>query len=275
MATPSELYKAGKLKEAIEAQIQEVRNHPGDNTRRLFLYELLLFTGDLDRAQRQIDAMNYTEPEMIAALGIYKDLISSERMRRKVFKEAEKPKFLAAPSEHINLRLEAVQALRQGKSDEAGAILARAAAATPPSAGTLNGQKFSAFHDVDDLFGGVLEVLHNGQYYWVPFENLVRITVAPPKYPRDLYALPVEMELTSGETGDVLVPALYPFSYDSNDSNVQIGYTTDLREIGHGMTLALGLRTYFADDNTLSLVEWQELVLDHPEPPTTPATEEA
>jgi type VI secretion system protein ImpE len=271
MATPSELYKAGKLKEAIDAQIQEVRNSPGDNAKRFFLFELLLFAGDLDRAQRQVDAINFTEPEMIAALAIWKDLLNSERMRRKVFKEGEKPKFLTPPTDHVQLRLDAVQALRQGKNDEAGALLAKAAAITPPKKGQLNGVPFSTFHDCDDLFSGILEVMHNGLYYWVPLENIAHIEARPPKYPRDLYAVSVELEVANGENGEVLVPALYPLSYENSSTEIQLGHATDLRELGHGMALGSGARTFFADDRTLGLVEWQELVIEQPEAPPAPA----
>jgi type VI secretion system protein ImpE len=59
-----ELYKAGRLAEAIEAQIQEVKANPIDNGKRLFLFELLAFAGDLDRARRQIDAVSYDDADL-------------------------------------------------------------------------------------------------------------------------------------------------------------------------------------------------------------------
>jgi len=36
----SELFKAGKLQEAIDAQLKEVKNKPADQSERLFLFEL-------------------------------------------------------------------------------------------------------------------------------------------------------------------------------------------------------------------------------------------
>ena len=39
----SELYKAGKLQEAVDAQIKEVKASPADQSKRLFLFELLAF----------------------------------------------------------------------------------------------------------------------------------------------------------------------------------------------------------------------------------------
>jgi len=52
-----ELFKAGRLAEAVAQQLQEVKAHPADQARRVFLFELLCFDGDLDRARRQADAI--------------------------------------------------------------------------------------------------------------------------------------------------------------------------------------------------------------------------
>ena len=66
----SALYKAGKLKDAIDAQIQEVKAKPGDQARRLFLFELLAFAGDLEKAKKQIEVLNFPEMELMAAWGM-------------------------------------------------------------------------------------------------------------------------------------------------------------------------------------------------------------
>src|ERR1700730_8479286 len=57
------LFKSGKLQEAIAAQVQEVKSNPADQAKRLFLFEMLAFAGELDRAQRQIDALQFEEME--------------------------------------------------------------------------------------------------------------------------------------------------------------------------------------------------------------------
>jgi hypothetical protein len=43
----SELFKQGRLKDAIDAQLQEVKAQPADHGERLFLFELASFAGDL------------------------------------------------------------------------------------------------------------------------------------------------------------------------------------------------------------------------------------
>ena len=52
-----ELFRSCRLKEAITAALEEVRNNPTDAGRRLFLSELLCFSGELQRADNQLDAV--------------------------------------------------------------------------------------------------------------------------------------------------------------------------------------------------------------------------
>ena len=110
----AELYKAGRLGEAVEAQLLEVKANPLDQARRLFLFELAMFTGDLDRARRQIDALEYTDNDLQRAAMGYRKLIDSEQARRDVFGRGVAPGFFGEPAEHLRLRLEAVQRLREG-----------------------------------------------------------------------------------------------------------------------------------------------------------------
>ncbi|HMC88398.1 MAG TPA: hypothetical protein VKI17_02575, partial [Gemmataceae bacterium] len=144
-----DLYKAGKLQDAIDAQIKEVRASPGDQARRLFLFELLAFAGDLDRAQKQVEAVKYTELELEAATLAYRKLLDTERLRRRLFSEGLAPKFLQEPPAHLHHRLEAVNALRQGRRAEAAELLQKAGDASPQVQGSLNDKPFTALRDCD------------------------------------------------------------------------------------------------------------------------------
>ena len=89
-----DLYKAGKLSEAVDAQIKEVKANPGDHARRLFLFELLAFTGDIERVRRQIDAVKYDQPELEHAAAGYRQLLAAEEARRLFVGGGEAPQFL-------------------------------------------------------------------------------------------------------------------------------------------------------------------------------------
>ena len=261
--TPTELYKAGKLREAVDAQIKEVKDNPADHTRRLFLFELLAFTGELDRAKRQIDALKYDDPALDAAALSYRKLIDAEEMRRRVFDEGIAPGFLGEPSSHLAMRLEAAGQIRLGRHDEASRLLNEAEEATPPIKGKLNGKPFESLRDADDLFSGVLEVMAQGKYFWVGLDQVVSIAMNPPGFPRDLIYAPARIELTS-ETGEVFLPVLYPTSYKNGDDLIRLGRMTDWVTSEGGSVFGVGARMYLVDDDSTNLLDWRELLIDEP-----------
>jgi type VI secretion system protein ImpE len=258
----NECFRAGKLQDAIDAQIKVVKANPADMARRLFLFELLAFAGDLDRARRQVEAVKYDEVERDAAVAAYRKLLDSEQARRRLFGDGLTPQFLAPPPEHVTLRLDAVNRLREGRRAEAAEVLARAAGQTPTVRGRLNGDPFTHLRDCDDLFAGMLEVFAHGQYYWLPFEQIDTLAMNAPKAPRDLLWFPARLEVRDGPAGDVFLPALYPGSHAHADDQVRLGRMTDWKSTEGGPVLGVGLHTFLADDTDVGLLEWRELVIE-------------
>ena len=257
--TASELFKAGNLQEALAAQTLEVKNKPGDQAKRLFLFELLAFAGDLDRARRQIGAVVYEDADLETAATAYRKLIDSEEARRRLFKDGVSPEFLAEAPSHIQRRLQAVNRLREGRPAEAAAELAQAIAETPAAPGHLNGKPFEHLRDCDDLFSGVLEVMAQGKYFWVPFEQIESIAADAPKTPRDLLWLPAHLQIHNGPDGDVFLPALYPKSHEHADDSVKLGRATDWKGAEGEPVLGVGLRMFLRGDDDVSLLEWRQL----------------
>lgn len=254
----AEFFKAGKLQEALDAQIQAVKAKPADQAARVFLFELSLFAGDLDRAQRQIDAVNYGDVQRDAGAQAYRKLLEGERLRRRWFHEGIAPKFLSEPSEAVNLRVQAANALRGKQIAEAADLIRRADEATPPIKGTLNGKPFELLRDCDDLFGPVLEMLAHGDYYWVPLDQIDTLTVTAPEFTRDLYYARARAEIRGGPAGDVFLPVLYPDSHLHSDDQVKLGRSTDWTG-DQGPIRGAGQRTFLCDDDGISLLEWRQL----------------
>jgi type VI secretion system protein ImpE len=256
----NDLFQAGKLQQAIDTQIAQVKANPADQGKRLFLFELLAFAGELDRARRQIDALQYDEIELQAAASGYRQLLDSEEARRKVFHEGTQPKFLTPDHpEHMRLRLEALAHLRANRRAEAAEALDQAAEATPQISGQLNDRPFEGLRDCDDLFGGVLEVFAQGSYFWVPLEKVELIATNPPKFPRDLLWVTARLETHGGESGQVFLPALYPDSFSHADEQVRLGRQTDWLGDDAGPILGRGLRMFLAGDDASTLLEWRQL----------------
>jgi type VI secretion system protein ImpE len=257
----SELFKAGKLQEAIAAQMQEVKANATDQAKRLFLFELLAFAGELDRAQRQIEAIHHDDPEIDTAVAAYAKLLEAEQQRRRLFRDGVSPQFLAEVPEHVRLRLDAVNRLRENHPAEAAELLSHADRVAPAIQGELNGKPFDALRDCDDLFASVLEVMSHGDYYWVPLEQVDTLTMNPPKFPRDLLWIPARLEIRDGPAGDVFLPALYPGSHEHSDNQVKLGRLTDWKSPEEGPVLGVGLHTFLVGEDTITLLEWRTLNL--------------
>ena len=153
--TASEYFKAGQLDEAIAAQTQDVRSHPTDDGKRMFLVELLLFAGERERAAKQLDVIRPDLPELAAAITPYRLLLSALEHRQKVV-AGQSPGFLSDPPAHVRLRLEALRTLPSNPT-HASELLAQADEQSPTVAGTLNGQPFVGLRDTDDFLASVFE----------------------------------------------------------------------------------------------------------------------
>jgi type VI secretion system protein ImpE len=271
----TELYKAGKLQEAIDAQIQDVKSHPADHGKRLFLFELLLFAGDLDRARRQIDAIKYGDmPLDMAVLG-YRQLLDAEQLRRRLFTDGVAPQFLGDVPDHVHVRLEALNRLRENRPREALDLLERPAVQTHGLKGKLNDKPFEVIRDCDDLFGTVLEVMAKGKYFWVSLEQIDSIATNPPRFPRDLIYLPAKLITREGEQGDVFLPVLYPGSWEHPNDQIKMGHANDWVAAEGGPVRGVGRRDFLVGDDVVSLLDWRQLLMDEAveEPEPSPKAE--
>lgn len=259
----SEHYQAGDLKQAIAAATDEVKQHPSDSARRGFLCELLCFGGDLEKVDRQLDALGQLSPDVAVGVALFRHLVRAEQARQQFFSAGAVPEFLAEPTPALKLYLEASILLREGNTAEAMQKLAQAEAARPKVTGTCNGQAFDDFRDADDLTAGFFEVLtSNGKYYWVPVESVESIDFHAPARPRDLLWQRVHMIVRGGPDGEVYLPTLYPGTHADSEDKIRLGRFTDWRG-GEGMPMrGVGLRTYLVGNDGKTILELQALTIN-------------
>ena len=264
----TELYRAGRLREAIDAQVAEVKARPTDQGLRLFLFELLAFSGELDRARRQVDAVHHGQPDLdLATLG-YRKLIDSEAARRRFFDEGVPPEVLGEETLAIRLRIEAAGQLRLGRPAEATALLEQADEATPPVHGTLNGKPFATLRDADDLFGGVLEVMAQGKYFWVALEQVVGLGMTAPRFSRATSSTSRRGSTSprSRARSSCRRSTPAPTSTPTTRSSSAAPPTGRAPKGGRPSASAHGRSCWTT--TPIGLLEWREFVLDDPASPT-------
>jgi type VI secretion system protein ImpE len=260
-----ELFHAGKLQEAVSAATEAVRQHPTDAGRRLFLTELLCFSGQLERADSQLDVLGHNDPQTTAGVLSFRQLIRAERARQEFFAEGRLPEFLGRPEGAVRLLLEASIRVREGALQEAARLLVQAEDERPRVAGVCNGQPFQDFRDLDDLSSCVFEVLTvKGEYYWVPIAQVESIECREPERPRDLLWRRVHMIVRDGPDGEVFLPVLYPGASGEADDLVRLGRSTDWRGGDADPVRGVGQRTFLVGDDARPILELQDITFDPP-----------
>jgi type VI secretion system protein ImpE len=243
-----ELFRAGRLREAVEAQTAELKARPLDPDARFFLFALLCFSGELERAETHLVVIAQRDESMRAGALLYRSLLGSELERRKVFREGASPTLPPDPPASLALRREALAHSVRGDREAAERALEQAADASALCSGKLDGEAFDALRDCDDLLGEVLEVFAGGRYLWLPFQNVRRLELGAPKTHIDLLWAPAELEDSDGRQVRVYLPALYEGSQQAADDAVRIGRATEWAEqpgLGHrgaGQHLLLTVR---------------------------------
>ena len=96
----------------------------------------------------------------------------------------------------------------------------------------------------------------NGEYAWVPLEQVGAVALNPPRFPRDLIWAPARLEV-DGTAGEVFLPALYPGTHEAADDQLRLGRMTDWRSGDGGPVLGVGGRLFLADDDPIGLLEWR------------------
>lgn len=248
-------FEAGDLAGAIEAVTAEVKSRPTDAVGRTFLFELLSFAGELDRAERQLDAIGHLDAASEWPVQVYKNILHAERARRRLFSEGLRPEFLLDPPAYVQLHLDAVNRLREGRAAEAQEVLGRAEDMRPTVEGEVNGRPCDEIRDCDDLLAPFLEVIILRDYVWLPWDQVKELEIAAPERPRDLIWLPARIVLSNDVQQRGYLPTLYCGSHEHTDDRIKLGRLTDWQQAEGGPAVGAGLHTLLAGDDAIGVTE--------------------
>ena len=233
MSTPKELFDAGRVAEAIAALGTRLRDHPTDVAQRTFLFELLCFAGQYDRAEKQLSVLSKGTPEAQLGATMYYAALHADRERNNLFQNQTFPK--TAESDHLP--------------------------------GTLNGKSFSSFRDADPDIGARLEVYAAGAYLWIAFRHIASLQMKVPRKLRDTLWAPAAVTTANSfqgtELGEVLIPAIYPFSWKNSDESVWLGRETTWGQDQERNEYPSGQKIFLVDGEEFPLLEVRSLDFKH------------
>jgi type VI secretion system protein ImpE len=259
--TAADLFRAGRLTEALAAATAAVKQHPTDLGHRVLLAELLLFSGNLERADVILDAAGQIDPSSALVVSEFRQLLRAETARRQLFRDGRVPELLGDLEPSGQASLKALVALRAGDGDAATAAAIEAEALRPRVSGQANGDAFDDFRDADDLLPGYIETLTTtGKYYWIPVARIESMEFHPPKRPRDLAWRRCSMSVAAGPDGDVYIPATY-FAEGEIGEVFRLGRETSWNE-HDGLVRGIGQRIFLAGEEDLSVMQLENVVFE-------------
>ena len=256
----TELYRAGRVNEAIDAAQQDVKRQPAETGKRLQLAQLLLFAGQWSRADKQLEVVSMQDPEMAVGIALLRQLVRGEVARQQFFDEGRSPSFLKDDDPLVRLHLEAAVAIRDQRAAEAVDLLRQSEEQAISIAGNCNDKSFVGLRDLDDLLGPVLEAITpNGKYYWINMNSVCSIEFHKPEQLHDLVWRRATTEIQDGPQGDVYVPVLYGGSHAHEDELIRLGRKTDWT--AEEPVRGVGQRELLVGEEAVPVMEIERLTL--------------
>jgi len=254
------LITEGRLTEARRHLVAAVKSSPADLSSRTLFFQVLAYSGEWDKARRQLEviAMQDSTREMGAAA--YLNLIQAETERVEVFQQKRQPAFMPQTPGYFDRYESARQHLENGEFDEAEAIYKEIDGLVGQIAGTINGNAFTGFKDTDTRLSFFLEAFVHERYVWLPLESLRELILPAPKTLLDLLWTSAQITTREGLTLNCNLPVLYPQSFQQEDDRLKLGRLTDWIDLGGGFFQGAGQHVFQVGTEDVPILEIREVV---------------
>jgi len=266
-----EVLRAGNLQETFAELQNAVRSDPANAKYRVFLFQLLSVMGQWERALTQLNVSGEMDASNLAMVQAYREAIRCEGLRGQVFASQAAPVIFGEPERWLALLLQALNLNAAGEHAEAQQLRGEALEAAPATAGVLHladGQvhEFHWLADADLRLGPVLEAYLNGQYYWIPFQNIAQIDFEAPADLRDVVWTAAHFTWANGGQTVGFIPTRYPGSDTCEDNLIRLSRKTEWEQLGDGdaadgLYCGMGQRMLATDAGEFALLDIRQLVL--------------
>ncbi|MDD2877811.1 MAG: type VI secretion system accessory protein TagJ [Acidiphilium sp.] len=258
--TAGAAFRAGHLDEAVAAATAAVKAKPTDVASRILLVEMLVFAGNLERADVLLDAAGQLDPGAALVVAEFRQLLRGEMARRQLYRDGRVPEFLGEPGAVEQALLASLVARREGDATAARVAAEAAEAARTPRPGAADGIAFADFRDASDSTSGIFEVLTTtGKYFWVPISRVTEITFHKPTRPRDLIWRRASLAVEAGPDGDVYIPVTYASDDATLRAEYRLGRATDWQD-RDGVVTGIGQREFLMGDEAVPIMDLGALV---------------
>jgi type VI secretion system protein ImpE len=253
-----DLIKSGKLTEARTQLVERLKKAPADTGARALLFQVMVFFGEWDKAQRHMEIAATQNPKQDMGAAIYGHLFQAEKERSRVARGESRPTFLPEVPDYSETYFEAMALLAANQPDAARATFEQVLSARPSIRGTLNGEPFDGFQDTDTTLWCFIEAIEYERYLWIPVEYIRELVITPPKTLLDLVWAKGRITTWEGLTMGCFFPVLYPNSCNIDDDRIRLGRLTDWQSLGGGFSRAVGQHVFQVGQKDVSIFELGE-----------------
>jgi len=257
--TAKDLMQAGRLAEARQVLIEEVKADPADAGKRTLLFQVLSQLGEWDKAFKHLDMIAALNPDRAAGVHTCRNIVNAEQERLKVLALAQTPSVLPETPVYFEAYLKYLGALQDGSFEQARAFITEIDAVRPVTAGTLNGQTFTGWCDTDARLYAFLEAFVHARYVWIPFEAIREFVINPPLTALDLIWITAGITTWEGLTMNCHLPVVYAESFRRTDDRIKMGRLTDWLPLGAGLSRGVGQHVYQTGEAETALLEIKEV----------------
>lgn len=259
-----QLVQEARLEDAVTALESEIRSKPGDARLRLYLFQVLSVMGQWPRAGQLIGTVQTIDSKLLTTVLAYRGCIEAEIVRQSVFAGKATPMLLGEPEPWMATWIQAASSAARGEWAAAAALRDDALEQSPATPFQRNGRSYPGLIDADTRLGPMLEVVLDGNYYWVPTSRVRELNVSPPESLADLVWAPTTFVWSSGGESNGYVPVRYPGSEGASEPQLRLARATAFVDHEDGASHGLGQRVFFTGEEELGVLELGHLAFTEP-----------
>lgn len=246
------------LDQLFEEAKNRAKGSPDDLAARSALWQIFAARGELDRARKQLEMIPRIDSTWMIEAQACHGLLDAEVKRQAIFAGSEPPACVGTPPEWFGALAAALKYLGEGRQEAALPLLAEVWNSGEACPGTVNGVPFEWVRDGDARIGPCLEVIIQGQYFWVPWERVMKIETRPPTEVRDRLWQPAQLQLSEEGAIEAFLPVRYPQPRNDDEAMAR---RTEWVAIGEELFLGYGQKCLVTEGDPVGYLDVRELTL--------------
>ncbi|GHC69512.1 type VI secretion system accessory protein TagJ [Limoniibacter endophyticus] len=237
-----------RLSDALTMAKEHVMTKPADTEARHFYIDLLMLSGEYEKADAQCNIAVTFSPGDTMGFAFLRNQLRGIAARNAWFETGAMPQFPHGPDAVDQAALKLNLAHREG---EAGAALQALEEARGTQPMLWNGKALDDLRDLDDRTPHILEIITTGgAYLWIGLAQITSVRLEPIARPRDFAFRRGQVAMHDGASADVLIPAIYPGT--AGNAALLLGRETDWIDEKSGIVTGRGQRSFLAGDEIAS-----------------------